>query len=194
MMMIKMEPVEYKKIKVYDDLVTSSMIEAVLDLVRAKGFRYGWQSKGDIPFGYWNLALSGAGTDLHNRKDISAELPPAIKKVWDKIQPAAFGKDTVLVRAYCNAHTYGTEGYVHKDSNFKEDLTAVIYLNRTWKPDWAGETVLFEKNEIIKAVVPKWKRLLIFPSNIKHAARGVSRFCPEARTVLVFKARKKITK
>ena len=166
------------------------MIEGVLALIREKGFRYGWQSNGDIPFGHWNLALSGTGVDLHNRKDITTEIPSPIKKIWDKIQPGVFGKNMVLIRAYCNAHTYGTEGYVHKDSNISEDLTAVIYLNRTWKADWAGETVLFEKGEIIKAVMPKWKRILIFPSTIIHAARGVSRFCPEARTVLVFKARK----
>lgn len=182
---------EFKRsIRIYDNLVTEKMLRDVLAIIDQRGFQYGWRSNKDIPLGHWNLAFSKTGTSAHNRKDIIDELPPAVRTLWEQIQPKVFRSTPVLLRAYCNAHTYGTEGYIHKDSGFSDDCTAIIYLNRSWDADWAGETVLFDKGEIIKAVIPKWKRLLIFPSTIKHAARGVSRFCPEARTVLVFKARK----
>jgi SM-20-related protein len=72
------------------------------------------------------------------------------------------------------------------------DITAIIYLNRKWDVNWAGETILLNsKDDIGKAVMPKWGRVFAFSSCIRHAGRGVSRSCPEARTVLVFKARKK---
>jgi SM-20-related protein len=182
---------DYKRrVRIYDGLITESMLREVIDIVDSKGFRYGWQSNNNIPLCHWNLAFSKTGKSVENRDDISEELPPALRRLWERIQPKLLRSNPVLMRAYCNAHTYGTEGYVHKDSKFRDDLTAIIYLNRSWDANWAGETVLFDKGEIIKAVIPKWKRLLIFPSFMDHAARGVSRFCPEARIVLVFKARK----
>ncbi len=66
-----------------------------------------------------------------------------------------------------------------------------MYLNNQWNANWAGETAIFDSStgEIIRSVLPKWRRLLIFPSNMYHVGRGVSRICPLLRTVLVFKAR-----
>ncbi len=69
-------------------------------------------------------------------------------------------------------------------------MTAIIYINRGWNPNWAGETTIFNPSgEIIRAILPKWGRLLIFPSNSYHVGRAVSRICPQLRTVIVFKAR-----
>lgn len=178
-----------KDIRVYDKLITNSMAEQAMETIMSKGFQYGWQSSAGVPFGHWNLGFSSAGEFLNNRKDVAHDLPDSIKKIWEFIHPVVFGKNRVLVRSYCNAHTYGTEGYVHRDSPVPSDLTAIVYLNRKWNPDWAGETALLEKGEIIKSVLPKWKRILVFPSNMPHVARAVSRYCPEARIVLVFKTR-----
>ena len=177
------------KIKVYDELIGEDMLEDLLNLVKTNGFRYGWKSNKNMSFSHWNLGFSKTGVSSKNRDQIKEELPPAVLRIWEHIQPVVMKKNPILLRAYCNAHTYGTEGYIHTDSDYENDLTAVIYLNKTWKGNWAGETIILENNEIIKAILPKWNRLFVFPSAMKHAGRGVSRFCPEARTVLVFKAR-----
>jgi SM-20-related protein len=181
---------DQSEIQIYDGLLPDEMLQEVLDLVRGKGFQYGWKSNKQLTFSHWNLGFSETGVNSKNREDITDELPDPIRRIWEQIQPMTMPENPVLLRAYCNAHTYGTEGYIHRDSEIDGDLTAIIYLNKSWKGNWAGETVLFEDREIVKAVMPKWNRLFLFPSNMKHAGRGVSRFCPEARTVLVFKASK----
>ena len=66
-------------------------------------------------------------------------------------------------------------------------MTHLIYLNEEWNIDWGGETVFVINGEIEKAVIPKYGRLIIFPGNIYHAARSVSKFCPVARQIIVFK-------
>ena len=48
-------------------------------------------------------------------------------------------------------------------------------------------TVVFQDNEIIHSVLPKFGRVFMFDSNMLHAARPVSRVCSDLRAVLVFK-------
>ena len=178
------------EIQVYDELIPEDMLHDILDLIKLKGFQYGWKSNKNFTLSHWNLGFTKTGYSSKNREDVKDELPFVVRRLWDWIQPFVFGDNPILLRAYCNAHTYGTEGYIHTDSDITDDRTAIIYLNTSWKANWAGETVLFDNEEIIKAVMPKWKRLFVFPSSIKHVARSVSRSCPEARMVLVFKASK----
>jgi hypothetical protein len=58
-----------------------------------------------------------------------------------------------------------------------------------WDTGWAGETVILDgvQGDIIKAVLPKHGRVLIFDSKLWHGARPVTRACPVLREVLVFK-------
>ena len=162
-----------------------------MNFIHARGYRYGWHSSNQVTFGHWNLPLSATGTKSDNRKDIRSELPECILRLWESFQPMLLPNAPVLIRAYSNGYTYGNEGYVHQDSQIPEDMTAIIFLNKEWNANWAGETAIFDDatGEIIKAVLPKWRRLLIFPSNLHHVGRGVSRICPHLRNVLVFKAR-----
>jgi len=170
------------EINIYDHLLTDDRLRGVLDFIRTKGFQYGWKSSENVMFSHWNLGFSETGISRFNRENIIDELPPAIKLVWGQIQTTVLKEYSILLRAYCNAHTYGTEGYIHRDSKYADDITAIIYLNKLWDPNWAGETILLKDNEIIKAVMPKWNRLFVFPSNLKHVAR----------LVLVFKATKSL--
>ena len=50
--------------------------------------------------------------------------------------------------------------------------------------------VFFDEDEdVIKAILPRYGRMTIFPGNIKHVGRGVSRICPTIRRVLVLKGK-----
>jgi hypothetical protein len=54
--------------------------------------------------------------------------------------------------------------------------------------DWGGETIIIgEDGEIEKSIIPKFGRMLIFDSQLEHAARPLSRMCKDLRMVLVFK-------
>jgi SM-20-related protein len=175
-------------IKIYDDVIEDYLLHNILEVINVMGFNYGWKSNKGLSYSHWNLPFSTGGKPSSNRDDVREELPNVVRELWDRIQPVILEETPVLIRAYCNAYTYGTDGYAHTDSKFENDVTAIIYLNQSWNIDWAGETVFFEDGEIIKSVIPKWNRAIIFPSNMKHAGRGVSRFCTDVRKVLVFKA------
>ncbi|MDP4200190.1 MAG: 2OG-Fe(II) oxygenase family protein [Bacteroidota bacterium] len=177
-------------IDVYDDLIDESLIVEALNVIRRYGFRYGWKSNNQVSFSHWNLPLSRTGTNSANRKDIRGELPPPVLKLWESFQPSRLPNTPVLIRTCSNGYTYGNDGYIHQDSQAPEDMSAIIYLNKEWNANWAGETALFDSTgEIIRSVLPKWRRLLIFPANVYHVGRGVSRICPHLRNVLVFKVR-----
>jgi hypothetical protein len=91
-----------------------------------------------------------------------------------------------------NAYTYGTEGYFHADSQRRDERTVVVFMNDYWEPDWAGETVFLDAGaEISKSVLPKRNRAVVFPSEVQHAGRGVSRKCTVLRRTLIFKARRR---
>jgi SM-20-related protein len=175
--------------QVYDELIDPDLLEPVETIIRNRGFRYGWHSSKNIIYSHWNMGFSATGNPSKNRKDIRSEVPKVLLELWQSIQPIVCPNSPVLIRAYCNAYTYGNDGYVHKDSDFENDMTIIIYLNQQWQIDWAGETVLFDKGEIIHAILPKYRRLIVFRSNLEHVGRSVSRVCPVLRGVLVFKSR-----
>ena len=107
--------------------------------------------------------------------------------MWDLVNKEFFKGQALLTRCYANKHTFGTEGYVHTDSERKEDQTVVVYLNEEWNYEWGGETMFYEKGEAIRAVVPKMGRVASFPGNIPHCAKALSRLCPKVRTTLMLK-------
>ena len=95
-----------------------------------------------------------------------------------------------LERAYASANPYGTVHESHTDWE-KEvtGITIMYYLNNTWDLKFAGETVFYDKNnqDILKSIIPKPGRIIIFDGNIEHCARDVRRDLNDLRMVLTFK-------
>lgn len=153
--------------------------------------RYGWIShaKND-PHGHWNLDFAEAyGPNL---ADISDRLRGTMKECWEYAKPLL--NNNILIRCYMNGHTYGVDGYFHKDTfssqvEHANEYTSVIYLNDEWNLDWGGETIFAENDEIIFSCIPKRNRAVIFNGNILHCARGVSRKFMGLRKTLMFKTR-----
>jgi Rps23 Pro-64 3,4-dihydroxylase Tpa1-like proline 4-hydroxylase len=94
-----------------------------------------------------------------------------------------------LIEAYVNSNQYGENSYVHKDGNtYDNAVTCLIYLNETWTPDFAGETLFYDsKDDAVIATSPKFKRIVMFDGQISHRASTPSRICPSKRLVLVVK-------
>ena len=165
------------------------------------GLRYGWPShnRKNYDFGQWfNLLL------MHNPLhpiDLSTtpfiKSHPVVKEIWDKISNID-PKPRMLVEAYVNGYAYGNDAYAHVDTpgleankdnpNYSAE-SMIFYINDFWHKDWAGETVIFdEEGDIVKSVLPKPGRVLIFDSTQYHCARPVTRACPELRKAFVMKA------
>jgi len=167
---------------------------------KSSGYLFKSNHKSNIstdPHGHWVFNL--VNDDLQNDSTSTLNVVNYIKDdfykdIWKFIQKKYELEDKILIRYYMNAYTYGTEGYAHTDSNRNDEWTLILYvLNDFWNIDWAGETVLFNNNEVIQSILPKKNRAFIFPSKMKHAARSVSRICYQTRKTLVFKFRNLFT-
>jgi SM-20-related protein len=182
-------------ILVLDEFLPRHTYDALAQLISSAPLVYGSRSnfKTD-PHGHWSRDFVAAGA--HNLADV-ADVLGADESVAPVNAAWKFLRDTrlpnnVLVRCYLNGYTYGTDGYFHTDSQRPDEYTTIFYMNDYWEPDWAGETVfLGEDGDIIKAVLPRPHRAVLFPSGTPHAGRSVSRKCMVLRKTLIFKARKR---
>lgn len=178
-----------QKYHVIENFLDEEIFKDLLKTSEDGSYTSGWKSsKKTDPHGHWNINFAKGGGPA-NLADISHTVPDKLKKAWASIQEKYSLQEMKLLRCYINAHTYGVEGYSHTDSKRDDEWTIVIYLIDNWKMDWAGETIVIEDEEIVKSVIPKRNRALIFPGNHIHAARAVSRLCFGLRRTLMFKFR-----
>jgi 2OG-Fe(II) oxygenase superfamily len=168
----------------YDNFLPDSIADQLYKYVNDIRWTYGWKSNKSIGHAHWNFDIAGAGT--HNGLDVSNRLMGPVLDAWNHIQ-STYLKDYILIRCYANAHTYGVEGYPHTDSRRDQDVTVVVYMNKDWKREWGGETVIYNGNDITLASTPAFNRALIFKGNQWHCARGVTRICPDQRRTIMFK-------
>jgi hypothetical protein len=173
-------------IQTIDNFFSQELIDTICNEINKKGWTYGWRSNHAIGYAHWNQLIADHEI-IENGLDIIDRLPAGVfTTAWQYIQENHFPNSTLL-RCYANAHTYGTEGYPHVDSIRSQDKTIVIYLNKTWQREWAGETSIFLQNNIEQSVLPKYNRAVIFPGAMAHVSRNVTRICPNLRTTLMFK-------
>lgn len=184
-----------EEILVVDDFLPPQDYNILAQFLDGEPMEYGSRSnvKTDA-HGHWIRNFTRAGR--HNLADVSnvveenAAFAP-IHSAW-KLLRDTWLPDNVLIRCYLNGYTYGTDGYFHTDSHRPDEHTVLVYVNEHWEPDWAGETTfLSETGDIVKSVLPRKNRAVIFPATMLHAGRGVSRKCPVLRKTMVYKARKK---
>ncbi len=188
-----------KYLKVVDHAFEKPIVDAVMKRI---SFSYGWKSTKihGAAQGHWNhnvtqgLLFSNQERDKAlSAVDLSETLDDIYQPFW-KIAVDLFGPRR-LCRAYINAYTYGTDAYLHPDTDYNtyppnhecRMQTIIFYLNDEWNPDFAGETVFVEDGDIFKSVLPKPGRVICFDSEILHGARPLSRACFVLRGVLVFK-------
>jgi hypothetical protein len=182
-----------RDVQIVDGALPEPLFAGVAAQLSQQQLVYGSKSNSkEDPFGHWATHFVSGGKDNLATMQPALETDDGLNKIamaWRHIQTTHM-QGYVLIRCYMNAYTYGCDGYFHTDSQRPDEKTSVLYMNERWDPDWAGETAFLHANgEISAAVLPKRNRLVIFNSQLKHAARGVSRKCPELRRALIFKAR-----
>jgi len=179
-------------IEVIDDVLPEEVFTQLMRDTEHAPMRFGWKSSKDIKEnrGHWNCSFSRI-IDYNNLADITPTLHEAYLSIWNKIKETRKELEHAIpVRCYMNGHTYGVEGLPHTDTE-DDGLTVLFYLTDKWNINWGGETAFYKDGEIIKAVVPKKNRGIIFSGNIKHAARNVTYVCPGLRKTFMFKTRTK---
>lgn len=184
------------QIKIIDDLVPADLRTSIITVLRKPGWQYGWKSdpKND-QYTFWHKHFAGNRHSDHTKKDeqydCSEELLKnslTISTFWKLLSSDLLSGHTLL-RCYANGYPYGTDGTMHTDTILNTGYTLIYYPHEKWNLNWAGETVFFtaDKTDIRQTVYPKPGRIILFNGTIPHAARGVSRSCPEMRVTLMFK-------
>jgi SM-20-related protein len=176
-----------------DDLLSPEGQQQIYEFLNQPGWRFGWKShlKKDV-YSFWHKHFAGTrNPDRQREEDCAGELQtaaPLIYKFWASLQRTCLN-DHKLVRCYANGFSFGCDGTVHTDSSSPDSFTSIYYPNPKWNPDWGGETIFFngDQTDILAAVYPKPNRMITFPGTMPHAARGVSRCCPDLRITLMFK-------
>lgn len=170
-----------------DKILPERELQAALYFINKANWTYGWPSNTDMPYGHWNVDFTKTGKN--NPTDVAAKLPPVLNPIWKQVNAEFFNGQAKLTRCYANRHTFGTEGYIHTDTEREEDHTCVVYMDEKWEANWGGETSFYSKDlkEIVKSVMPQFGRTAVFSGNIPHCAKPVSRVCPQVRTTLMFK-------
>lgn len=181
-------------ILVVDEFLPPSAYENLSRFISKEPMQYGSLSNSTSdPHGHWSRKFVTDNT--YNLADISHELKENVRyaplnDAWKFLRDTFLPKG-LLIRCYLNGYTYGVDGYFHCDSQRADERTAIIYMNNEWDPDWAGETVFLDTNgDIVKSVLPKKNRAVIFSANVQHAGRSVSRKCTVLRKALIYKSRK----
>ena len=176
------------KVEKVDSIFESGLFERLSVFLKTIGWEYGWRSNQSMGFGHWNHDF--AKVVKENGEDVSSKISGVLLEAWEFLQRERF-PDSILLRCYANAHTYGIEGYPHTDSLRDCDETVVVYINKVWKREWGGETIIYgqdkDSNSIVHAELPRQNSAIIFPGSAWHVARSVTRICPELRVTLIFK-------
>jgi len=187
------------RIDVVNQAVTAEQIQPII--TSPPHFKFGWPSNSSLgpDQGHWNhtftkyVSVAKEIETALQATDLSNDLDPVYKPFWDA-SVNLFGPRR-LCRGYFNGYTYGTDAYLHRDVDYKKFPsdhectmeTILFYLNSEWDPNYGGETVFVEGEDIIKSVLPKQGRVICFDSSVYHGARPLSRKCFKLRQVLVFK-------
>lgn len=171
-------------IKSFTDIFPIDLINDIHNQLVSDGWKYGWRSHPKIGFSHWNQQITKS--IVENSLDTEHMLTGVFLDAWKHLKNNYY-TDHSLLRCYANAHTFGIEGYPHHDSRRKDDLTLVVYLNKIWKREWGGETLIYYNERSAHAELPKYNHGISFPGWMTHAANGVTRICPETRITLMFK-------
>jgi Rps23 Pro-64 3,4-dihydroxylase Tpa1-like proline 4-hydroxylase len=158
-----------------------------------------------------DLYLIGIENHINDRNDRRWSLSKQIKKedkdidffneILDKIlNLSILNNEYDCYRNIINAYKYSDVLSIHDDgvTNGFKNITALIYGNNNWDANWGSETVFFDKigsdAEIIKSILPKPGRLVLFDANIPHTGRVPSSMFPNYRYSLVYNLKLKTPK
>lgn len=172
-------------IEVYDNFLELQDINSLYKFCSLQPYSISGKSRNHLENQYENRDLT-----LISRINESTSF-----HLIDKIQQSILkllDDNFFCFRRYINAFKFSDASLSHVDycpSN-TTCKTALIYCNIEWDIDWGGETIFldsFEKtSEIIKSIIPKPGRMVLFDSKIPHLARVPNVLYPGYRYSLVY--------
>lgn len=182
-------------VRYLENILDTTIAEELEKFLIRHPWKWGFISKPHIgeSVPHWSIIFGGASKSQERLYDCETELQDdVIKNIWNELKTMFFFDD-VLVRCYANAITKGIDQRMHTDDNYPGSKTLIIYVNKIWDVDWAGETVIWDRSrrEIIGSYLPKFNHGLLIDGSSWHGVRPVSTYCNNLRMTLMFKTRPK---
>lgn len=180
-------------IYVIDDFLTEAEEIRINAQLKGEVWRYNWPNYEVLPFvrPCWHVFIAGKGRpqgqssleELRSNKTWSF-----LTRVWERFL-ALHEFNITLLGVYANGQTFGQDTIIHRDNKVRPGLTIIVFCNEYWPTSWGGELVFYDdtKENIVKAVLPKSRRVVVFDGRIPHAARSPSVKCDQVRMTLAFK-------
>ena len=180
---------------VYDDLLPPDDNEALQAFFKDVEWKYGYKSmkmivQPSIPHWSKYFFLSEdeqAGTPV----DEVTFTSQCLQTLYEHIKKLVVkdGHSTNLLRCYANAHTIGLDSRIHVDDKRDNTITAIFYPMKQWNIDWGGQTIFWDRHtrEVVRSIIPKSNRLIVFDSTLWHGASSLTSYCTELRMTLMFK-------
>lgn len=180
--------------------------KSTIDLVIDKSKDYEWQFCRTDKFEdtYWTIFVYGDTYEVNNDKIIVKNFKyQEVKNCWEAVKEKFNFKltDNNLDSCYLNGLTHGLESHAHIDSGGKVNfVTVVCYICEFWNSHWSGETCFYNmdysdnpsddiyyNHEIIRSVLPKYNRVVLFDGNVVHSVKPISKTFKGLRKTLMFK-------
>ncbi|MBV6827264.1 2OG-Fe(II) oxygenase [Pseudomonas sp. PD9R] len=181
------------EIFVVDNFLTREEEERINLNLKGAIWRYNWPNYEQLPFirPCWHVFIAGRGRP--DRQSCAQELVNNepwcfLSGFWERISKL-HDLNTTLLGVYANGQTFGQDTIIHRDNKTHPGLSVIVFCNEHWPTSWGGELVFYDdkKENIIKSVLPKSRRVVIFDGRIPHAARSPSVKCDQVRMTLAFK-------
>lgn len=178
---------------VIDDAVTVEEQHQIVEQLSSAIWRFGWPiNHSAFARTCWHSFIAGSSRVERQPADGELATHPRwgfLSAFWDRVRSAHMPGATLL-GVYANGQTFGQDSPIHRDNIVSETgLTVVMFCNDHWATCWGGELVFYDdqKENIIKAVLPKPGRIVIFNGLVPHSARSPSANCDRLRMTLAFK-------
>lgn len=186
-------------LQVIDNAVPATLLTQFQEWFARLAMLPGWRASKHAPGSFWHRNFVLSGIFSHHYSPEAVNLAMTHEALIRESHPLArvaqqFSEEhfagLAFSRVWINVQGFGEDSAVHRDFEREYDgrsRAAVWYPVPAWERDWGGDFAVFDDGEeIIRSVMVRPNRLVIFDGNPLHAARPLSRFAAERRVVVAF--------
>ena len=185
--------------EIVDEAIDPVLTDATTAWIAGQTLLFGWKARHDSSGTFWHRNYVLPGIHSHHYEDRAVDPTMTFERFVDADTPLSrvatriserFFAGRGLTRVWVNAQSFGDEAAIHRDfpeTYSGQSRTVVWYPVPTWDPEWGGDFCLFDDaREIVRSVVVRPNRAVVFDGTALHGARPLSRYCPALRFAISF--------
>lgn len=182
-----------RDVQIIDGAIDVNEQRQIVEQFKSAVWRFGWP-RNDAVFSRpcWHIFIAGSrrpeGQSCEEELRDSTEWG-FLAPIWARVK-RTFLPEATLLGVYANGQTLGQDSPIHRDNKPGEvGTTVIMFCNGYWASCWGGELVFYNnsKADVVKAVLPKPGRVVLFNGHMPHGAHAPSIMCDQLRVTVAFK-------